>query len=64
MNEKRIKEIYEDYLENIDELATEEVKQTYRAMKNAIDDYSAAASEFEWTRGFKHALRLMGKEVQ
>lgn len=55
--------IYEEYCETINEVASEEVQESYSAHNKAFDEYIAAVSENSFLNGFRHALRLLGKEV-
>lgn len=62
MSIRNINTEYEDYLENINEPAPSSVKKAYSAFHKAFNDYISEVSEFEWKRGFNHALRLLEKE--
>lgn len=60
---KDLNEIYEDYNENHAGPASEEVKTAYKSLCAAFDTYVDALSEHEWKCGFRHAMKLAGKEV-
>lgn len=56
-------EIYEEYCETINEMASEQVQENYKAYNGAFDKYIAAVSEDSFSKGFRYALQLSGKEV-
>jgi len=57
--EKFLKDIFDDYCENYNETASQEVQSTYGALTNALESYIAAVSEDHFIKGFRHALRMI-----
>lgn len=56
---KHIKDIdkeYEDYCEDNNDFAPPNVKNSYRDMNMAFDEYLAAVSEHGWKCGYKYAM--------
>lgn len=62
--EKELKQIHDDYTENVNWYAPKEVTGAYNTLRTALDDYIAAVSEFEFKNGFKYAQMQEGREVQ
>ena len=55
--------IYGEYCETINEMASEQVRENYKAYNGAFDEYISAISEDSFSKGFRYALELSGKEV-
>ena len=55
--------IFEDYNENHAEQAPEEIRTAYKNLCFAFDEYVSAVTDYEWKCGFRHAMKLVGKEV-
>ena len=58
IDETKLNKIYDDYCENSNELAAEEVQSTYRKLNTALENYIAAVVEDTFKKGFCYALRL------
>lgn len=56
-------EIFEDYNENHAEQAPEEIRTAYKNLYFAFDEYVSAFTDYEWKCGFRHSMKLAGKEV-
>lgn len=50
---------FENYNENYTELAPAELRDAYRKMREAFDEYLDYVQEEAWRGGFNHAVRLI-----
>ena len=55
--------IYGEYCETINEVVSEQVRENYKTYNSAFDEYISAISEDSFSKGFRFALELSGKEV-
>lgn len=56
---KNKKAVYNDYLENTNISATEDVIEARNQNNDALQEYINAISEFEWMNGFRYAMQMM-----
>lgn len=60
------KKLYDDFLENDEEAASEEVRDTYSAMKDEFEEYICAIQEDTFRKaynfGFERGIAAAGKE--
>lgn len=59
MNIEDINKEYGKYLEDINELASEKVMETYKEMIRVFGEYIGAIAEDQWKKGFQHAMRVV-----
>ena len=52
---------YEEFLENDEEQASEEIKESYNELHAAFEKYICALEEHMWKKGFNYATRKRGK---
>ena len=52
---EELNKVYDEYLENNNEQASEQVLQAYKNLREAFDCYADALTEFEWKCGYKYA---------
>ncbi|WP_418750607.1 hypothetical protein [Frisingicoccus sp.] len=50
---------FENYNENYAEQASDELRDAYRKMREAFDEYLDYVQEEAWRSGFNHAIRLI-----
>lgn len=58
-----LEKLYGDYCEKDAETAPEEVRNAYKNLCYAFDEYVNAVTDHEWKCGFRYAMQLAGKEV-
>lgn len=51
---------YEEFLENDEEQASEEIKESYNELHVAFERYICALEEHMWKKGFNYAMRKRG----
>ena len=63
IDETELNKFYDDYCENTNEKASEEVQSTNRKHNTALDEYVAALVEDNFKKGFCYALQLVKRGV-
>lgn len=54
-----IEKEYNAYLENVNEMASEEVMNAYKELQHGFGVYIGAISEDGRKKGFRHAMRVL-----
>ena len=57
LTDKELEKIYEDYLENGSEYASQEVRDTYHALQDAQENYVVALLRDQFQMTYRYALR-------
>lgn len=59
MKQINIDAAYREFLDNDEGSAPESVTTGYSELREALDRYLEALTEFEWKAGFSYAVKLM-----
>lgn len=61
LTDKELEKIYEDYLENGTEYASQGVRDAYHALQTALENYVCAIQQDQFQMTYRYALRGGGK---
>lgn len=56
---KSVKEEYDNFLENVDVPASDELREAYNDMHTRFEDYINHISEESWISGYKYAVNTI-----
>ena len=63
VDEKYLNQMLDEYLENVNEIASDEVIRSRNKSNAAFDQYIADVSDDAWKKGFAYAMRIQaGKQ--